>query len=163
VSPELALVVGQLAQVRREIRRLEVEEEALRGRVLEAVADWPSSWFPVRVGGYELRRHERTGRLDESAARHALAEKGLLEAMPLEPVVRDSAAMARLFAELKALEENVPEARGIRAFLEAAVEWVRRPTVEAIRSLWDTGHLDDEHYRACFRDGRPVIVVLVVR
>jgi hypothetical protein len=163
VSPDLAAAVGQLAQLRREIRRLEVEEEALRGMVLQAVADWPAAWFPVRVGGHELRRHERVGRLDESAARRTLAEAGLLEAVPLEPVVRDPAAMARLFEQVAALEAAAGGLRGIRAMLEAAVEWVRRPTVEVVRTLWDTGRLDDDRYRACFRDGRPVIVVLVVR
>ncbi|MCL8208423.1 MAG: hypothetical protein K6V97_10180 [Actinomycetia bacterium] len=162
VSPDLAAAVGQLAQLRREIRRLEVEEEALRGMVLQAVADWPAAWFPVRVGGHELRRHERVGRLDESAARRTLAEAGLLEAVPLEPVVRDPAAMGRLFEQVAALEA-AGGLRGIRATLEAAVEWVRRPTVEVVRTLWDTGRLDDDRYRACFRDGRPVIVVLVVR
>lgn len=163
VTPELASTVSRLAQVREQIKVLETEETVLRDSVVRAVAEWSAEWFPLRIAGHEVRRQERPGRLDTSAARLLLNRLGLADQVSQEPHIAD-AEEARRFKDRIAQLGLSP---GITAvILEAygqVVEWVPAVTLEEIRRLLAEGRLNREDYRAMFKDQKSSVTVLVVR
>jgi hypothetical protein len=163
LSPDLAQAVSRLWQVREELKRLETEEAALRDGILAAVEDWPDSWFPVNVGGHELRRSRRPGRLDATAALDRLAALGLMPRVPLRPTLANADAAVRFGERVKALRLGAEATARVLALYGEAVALVPDVNADLLRAWRSAGTLTESEYRACFRDAKPDIPVLAVR
>jgi hypothetical protein len=163
LTPELAQAVSRLAQVREELKRLETEESLLREGILATVAPWPDAWFPVSVAGHELRRYRRPGRVDPTAAEDRLARLGLLTRVPRRPVLKDADLAARFPDQVATLHLDAAVADRILAWYRAIIEWQPDINGDLLAAWRANGTLPDGEYRACFRDGKPEIVVLAVR
>ncbi len=163
LTPQMAQAIIRLATVRAQMRQLESEEQTLRQSVLEALASWPDSAYPIRVGHYEVRLTRRAGRVDYEAAAGVLDGKNLLESAPVEPIIKDPqacVALRRAVTELampkasrKVLSEQYFEALAFRPVIHG--DW--------LKALCENEALDLLSYAECFKDGKPVLPVLVVR
>jgi hypothetical protein len=163
LTPYLAETVNRLGQIREQLKALTTEESALRDAILAVVETWPAEWFPVRVGAHQLKLSHRPGKLDREGAETTLARLRLSARVPREARVAHP-ERAREFPSL-ARGMNLPPdtTEALLAAYEEIIEWTPVISVELLEGWHDGGVLEDADYAACFRDGRPEILVLTVR
>ncbi|PSR33743.1 MAG: hypothetical protein C7B46_09080 [Sulfobacillus benefaciens] len=163
IGNDLATAINRLGGIRRQLKELETEESVLRNQIMAALAEWPSKWFPIRVGGYEVRRQIRGGKVDPEQAAKILLDKGLLSQVASVPVIQDNDSIYLLRADLSRVEMPRQSRSALIADYDAAVG--ERPMIKGddIQSFYQAGQLTVDEWRECFKDGKPLIEVLMVR
>ncbi len=163
IGRDLAETVGRLGGVRRQIKSLETEESVLRQQVMNAIADWPQEWFPIRVAGYELKRQQRTGKIDVEEATKILSDKGLLDQVETEPLLLDSDALINLRVDLARQPMPTETRQQLTGEFERAIGWQPVITAEEIQQFYIHHRLEEAEWRLCFRDLKPVTLIISVR
>ena len=163
IGNDLATAINRLGSIRRQLKELETEESVLRNEIMTALVEWPLKWFPVRVGAYEVRKQIRSGKVDQEQAAKILLDKGLLAQVASVPVIQDNDRIYLLRADLSSVEMPRQSRGTLIADYDAAVG--ERPVIggEDIQSFYQAGQLTTEEWRECFKDGKPLIEVLMVR
>ncbi len=163
IERDLAETINRLGSIRRQLKDLETEEALLRNQVVAALAGWPAKWFPIRVGGYEIRRQQRAGKLDVDQAVKILLDKGLLALLESTPVIIGTQEVYALRVDL-ASQMMPPETRSVLLQdYEAAIG--ERPVIAVgdIEALHQQGKLTEDEWKGCFKDAKPFIEMLTVR
>lgn len=163
ITPELAQAVNRLGYLRRQLKDLETEETLLRERILSEVASWPPEWLPAKVGSFEVRLGQRKGRIDAKAALELLTTAKLLSEVPSEPAIRSTESVQALGHGLARLAMPEETRNQLVDGYRTAIEWHPVITQDILSSLLDRSRISAPQYRACFKDGQPIIPMLTVR
>ncbi len=163
VTAELAQAVTRLGYLRRQLKELETEESLLRDRILSEISLWPHRSFPMKVGTFEVRLGERKGRVDAQAAYQVLSGQRLLAEVPTQPDIEDVAQLDALGHGLARLTMPEVTRSQLVQLYQGAIKWQPQISQEMLATFQDQARLTLDQYRACFKDGKPIIVTLTVR
>lgn len=163
IGRDLAEAIGRLGGLRRQMKALETEESVLRQQVMNAIRDWPQEWFPVRVSGYEIKRQQRTGKVDGEEATRILSDKGLLDQVKTRPEFFNIDTLIELRVDLA--QKPMPSAtrQDLTDKFEQAIGWQPVITAQDLEEFHAHGQLEEAEWTQCFRDLKPIIEVLLVR
>lgn len=163
ITPELAQAVTRLGHLRRQLKDLETEESLLRERIIAEISTWPRGEFPLKMGQFEVRLAERKGRIEPVTALSVLQNERLMHQVPLKPSIKDADQIDSLGRDLTQL--MMPdETRGrlIESY-KASIDWQPLISPEVVTSLYNQARLTPNQYKACFKEQKPVVLVLTVR
>lgn len=162
-SQAIAQAAERIYQVRETIRQLELEEGLLREAVLTALKDVPETDFPVRLGTRDVRVVVRNGRIDEVEAARLLATRGLGEHIENWPEVRSAPDVRRLETGIGEWSMPAKTRAALAGAFGAAIQYRPRVDAATLAGLRRSGLIDEDLYRACFKDGHTEIRMLTVR